>query len=265
MENKLEAVLLPITSQEIDSGRLEKFLNQFTSFTYSDLDIVICINNTNHKTPLIGYMDILNKVFKTVHILYINLSKEEDIYIFKKMSEVVPTYGYVSGPNLLFLFSIRNCKNYNTVLLLETDCILKPNWFEVTSNYVKYAGDFIISGAGYDGNMFVDVTNVDFHHVNGVAFYKTGNPDLYYLLDQVERYIIKSVNLYPILAYDIAINRTIHEKLKDIKTFHKWKVIARKVIKNTLIVNCSPSQDANITIKECNDNFPNHVILHKKF
>jgi hypothetical protein len=266
MENKLEAVLLPVTNHEIDSGRFENFVNQFSDMAYTGIDLVICINNDNHKLHLFNFLNILSPVFQSVHIAYANIPIEEDIYTLDRtLYKTVPKYGLISGPNLLFLFSIRNCSHYNTVLLLETDCMLKKNWKDVCSNYLKYCGDFLISGAGYDGDAYLDVTSSDFNHTNGVAFYKTSSPDFYKLIQAVENYIILAAPVDPIIAYDIAITRTVYYKMKDSSTYKEWKTIFRKIVKNTLILNCSLVSDKHITLYECDQNFPSHVILHKKF
>ena len=34
---------------------------------------------------------------------------------------------------------------------------------------------------------------------------------------------------------------------------------------NNIILNCSLTSDKAITVNECDQNFPSHVILHKKF
>jgi hypothetical protein len=143
--------------------------------------------------------------------------------------------------------------------------MLKKNWKDVCSNYLKYCGDFLISGAGYDGDAYLDVTSSDFNHTNGVAFYKTSSPDFYKLIQAVENYIILAAPVDPIIAYDIAITRTVYYKMKDSSTYKEWKTIFRKIVKNTLILNCSLVSDKHITLYECDQNFPSHVILHKKF
>jgi len=266
MENKLEAVLLPVTSHEIDSGRFESFITQFADMKYSGIDLVICINNDDHTTPLFKFMNILSSVFESIHIVYANIPIEDDIYTLDRtLYEIAPKYGLISGPNLLFLFSIRNCVHYNTVLLLETDCLLKKNWKDVCSNYLKYCGDFLISGAGYNGDTYLDAKSTDFNHTNGVAFYKTSHPDFTKLMNAVEEYIIDTVPDDPVLAYDIAISRALYSKMSDTAVYKDWKDIFRKIIKNTLILNCSLTSDKSITVSECDRNFPSHVILHKKF
>ena len=266
MENKLEAVLLPVTSYEIDSGRFENFVNQFSDMKYTGIDLVICINNDTHTTSLFKFINILSSVFETIHIAYANIPIEDDIYTLDRtLYDKIPKYGLISGPNILFFFSIRNCIHYNTVLLLETDCLLKKNWKEVCSNYLKYCGDFLISGAGYNGDTYLDTKSNDFNHTNGVAFYKTSNAVFTMLINAVEEYIIKNVPDDPVVAYDIAISRTLYSKMHDINIYKEWKDIFRKVIKNTLILNCSLTSDKAITVNECDQNFPSHVILHKKF
>jgi hypothetical protein len=264
MQNNLDAIILLTTSKEIDNGQFIQFAKQFANFDKSSLKFLIFINNIKHTSDIFKMIKPLSKVFKSVEVIYVNIPTEDDIYKHSyTSSDKIPDLGFASGPNILFFSAMEHCKIYNTVLLLETDCKVKHNMVTTCIKYVKNLGDFLISGARYDGDGPCNGDNTLLLHLNGVGFYRTGHPEFHSLLQNVEQYIVTYVKQKPFLAYDYAITYYLINTLTNTNARYA-KTMMRKLIPTTLIVNCSPIVDKDIHIDQVNEWFPNHVILHQK-
>jgi hypothetical protein len=210
MANKLEAVLLLTTSREIDNGQFEKFLVQFEDMSKTSLSLVINVNNYTHTTDIESLINKYTRIFKSVEVNYLNIPKEHDLYIIGGQIErkYLPELGTCAGPNILFLESIRYCVKYDTILLLETDCILKKECFDKAERFINNCGDFLICGARYDGTYYRNFLDrpAFLNHINGVAFYKTCSPEFQNLINKVELFIIDFVKTRTqFFPYDLAI------------------------------------------------------------
>ena len=265
MANKLEAVLLVTTSKEIDNGMFFKFVSQFKDMPPTNMTLVININNYTHSVDIEPYLNVYTGIFDYVEVNYLNIPKEQDVYTRKPIEvKKLPELGSCSGPNILFLESIRYCRKFDSILLLETDCIIKKDSFTIAANYVKNLGDYLISGARYDGQFASGHDNIAFfNHVNGVAFYKTCSGELQGLIDKVEQHIIDNVKTRTqFFPYDLAIMSYFftNNRLAD----HNTKIMYRKILTTTLIINLSPNSDWFYSMEYVNGHYPNHIILHKK-
>lgn len=266
----LECILIPTTTKEIDSGLFNNFIIQFYLFKKTNIDIIIIINNKTHKTDILPMLLPIKNTFKNIEVLYINIPPEEDIYIKNNKSSKIhiPPLGLMSGPNYLFLAGMRYCEKYMYTLLIETDCIIKPNCVESFNNYITYCGDFLISGSTYDGTSLMYIPSGDnFYHLNGVAIYKTGDRLFIKLINELEEYIVRTVIHQHALAYDCAFTKLVLDKISNAKNFNEnaqWRYIYKKMLKTTLIINCSLPSDKNMDIDALNSEFPSWVILHKK-
>ena len=282
---KLEAVTLLTTSNEIDRGDFEKFINgQLVNCYSTNLDLIIMINNSKHSRNIIPIITNILEKFKTIEINYIEIPREDDIYRNSTNNEkYIPELGLSSGPNILFFTAMRYCKKYSTILNLETDCILKPDCFQKLEKFVEYSGDFLIIGSSYSGaairHRFEETL---FHHTNGVALYKTGDKEFHFLINEVERNIIIKVSKkdYRGSSYDYAITEFLRLKLNSyndsqIETFFKeekgiksnlttWKLIYKKILKTNLILDFSLANDRNTPVYQIEELYPEFVILHKK-
>jgi hypothetical protein len=208
--------------------------------------------------------DIIN-VFEYVEIIYAHITYEDDIYSNVNTKGYIPELGLTSGPNILFFTALGYCTKYNTILLLETDCFLKPEVFEVLSNYVDYAGDFYISGAVYCGTHVMRMDHKYFFHLNGVAMYNTGNPLFQNFIEDVYTFMKDSIkNGDHFLPYDVGIMLYVLNLCNDNGSNFKGREIFSRLQHTRLIVNYSPHQDKDISLAEVNGKFPLHVILHKK-
>jgi hypothetical protein len=262
--NVLEAIALPVTSKEIDNKMFKRFMYQLQYIEPTELTLVIMIDNMSHKTDIMPIIEIVRPKFKSVDIGYANILPEDNIYEKNEDNiDVIPLYGLVSGPNMLFLNCMEYCKQFNTTLLLEVDCFLRKDFITKLSKYVEYSGGFIISGTTYDGdlNLFKDVP-LYLHHLNGVALYKTGDPIFHFLIEELNNFIIDETKKNPVLAYDIGLSLMINKRAIHSKD-SRWKIIFKNVIKTNYIVNLSPQVDAKT--ENIMKLYPTCVILHKKF
>jgi hypothetical protein len=261
----LEAVLLLTTSHEVNNGKFFKFCNQFLTMKKNNLRFHIFINNSNYDEEAV--LDYISKllIFRSVSIHNLNIPPELDIYIKDDVYDgEIPPLGLTSGPNRMFLDAITYCfDKFNTVLLLETDCILKQNCFEVSKAYIETISDFLISGSRYVGSSTADSFYSSFNlHLNGVAFYNTGCYEFRQLIKQLESFILKKVRDESVraLSYDYAFTLCVLEEneFKDARRF------LSKFINTTFILNCSLVSDSDITEEEINTLYPKHIIFHTK-
>ncbi len=267
IENKLECICLNTNSKEEEKYNLfiEELIKNTNKKLSKNLDFIIITNNSKF-TPEIK--DLIN-IFKEVKIINLKLNNQEDLYvpfeheeIFLSKHKIIPDYGTKSGPNLLFFNSMKLLKNYNTTLLLETDCIFSHDWLEKINNYINYSNGFLISGATYDGGVYSD-EDLMLTHINGVALYATGNCLFQSIMEHYEVYFLESVKETPNLAYDWGFNIFLKENLQKKENHNFWKFINRNYVTNKYIFNYSLKQDKEFCKKELMKIY-NYAILHKK-
>lgn len=264
--NVLEAIVLPVTTHEIDSQLFVRFVRQLRRLDSNDLTLIFMIDKIGHKLDILPIINDLSVVFKNVEIAYANILDHNNIYYREETLPPglnIPQYGLASGPNLLFFACMDLCKRFNTTLLLELDCFFKPNFIETLQLYCKHSGGFLISGSSYDGISLYSYTSPDFHHINGVALYKTGDPLFHYLIEQLQTFIIETVKEHPMLPYDVAITRMIYRNIILERTRGEWKRLYKQILKTPFIVNLSPARDADT--EDIIDHYPSAMIIHKKF
>jgi len=262
----LEAVALLTTSKEIDSGMLERFDKQFQTMQPNCLNCIIFINNIFHKKQLLTCVPNMSRIFKSIEVIYVNIATSDDIYKFSRENlPSIPELGLIAGPNIMFFSAIEYCYKYENTLVLETDCILKSDVFEILEKYVQTAGHFYVSGAIYCGSVPMRGDHRFFTHLNGVAIYKTGDPGFQDFMAKVYNYIIAAVkNGDIVMPYDCAISLYVSNMFSVPETVIRGKILYSKLIHNNLIVNFSPGNDKHISMQYIEDNFPGNVIVHKK-
>ena len=270
LSNYLETVLLLTTSKEINNGQFYSFIKQFSKMKYNGLKLCIFINNSEYDENIFNEKVKLINIFSVIDVIILNIKTEDDMYILssKDIPLLIPELGLMAGPNIMFFNAIKYSYKYQSVLLLETDCILKSNCFEILKKYVMQLSDYIISGSRYLGNCVgtKNMHEIINNHLNGVAIYNTSSNDLKYLIEKTELYIKYNVefNKKYFLPYDLALSLVLQDNYLDDKEFIYHRRLLSKFINNTFIINCSPINDKNITVEEINEIYPNHVILHKK-
>lgn len=261
---KLEAIILNITSNEIDTNIFKTFLTQFSDMKYTDIDCVIYINNRNHTMPLTDIVTPLATVFAKVEVFYLNIDPKDDVYIKYNQEHIgnyLPKYGYISGPNIMFLHAMRKSRKYNTVLLLECDCLLKQSFITDLEMFTRFSGGFLIAGTCYDGFQPFDPLSVDSYHVNGVALYHTGSPVFQTLIDDLDEYIKVQCKTSPRVPFDTALYRMVSSNV--VLNPRKWKLILRNIIRTTFIMNLSVDKDAEVEYDK--EYYNRSSVIHIKF
>jgi hypothetical protein len=277
VHNSLDAIVLVTTFKESISQRFTKFLEHLVSVTTSpskDIDFVI---SSNASMPIEhSILQKLKYLFKEVKLHAQQIPKQDDIYESDAVpfasSPYIPEMGRTSGPNILFLNTMNYCRQYNTVLVLETDCILYNSWIEKCKNYTNNCEYFLLSGTTYDGipTSVSEKNLVNFLHINGVAFYKTGSSVFQYVMLQLEEFIKDSVSRkvrQGRVPYDLAITEMILSRIANTPTvgaYNFWRCVYRYILKNTLIVNASCERDTEVKPSDLLAIHKNCVILHKK-
>jgi len=279
-QNVLEAMVLLVTSKEINDGRFTTFVKQLADIPWCDLTFVIMTNNTSHK-PIGKDVELIMNKFKAIEVISVDILPFDDIYmltnpvtkpqrkhiLFHKYvptTTVIPKYGNASGPNMMFLSAMDYCRKFNTTLLIETDCIVKPDFLTKLSLFTEYSGGFLIAGSTYDGTRYSSPNTLGFFHLNGVALYNTGSKEFQTLVQNVDAYIVEHVKKETFVAYDYAITQMVLNYILDHSKHAKWKHIYKQLIKTNYIVNMSTIEDKEVSVAHVNKLYPNHVILHKK-
>lgn len=270
--NILECVCLLTTNKEIDGPQYQKFI-----------DRLIANTNKNKITKQIDFKIITNKklrnkldlsklqnIFANVELINLDLPSKDDVYISHLLpNQELPKYGLKSGPNISFFNTIKKMHNYNTILMLETDCFLRDDWINNIYNYVKYANGFLISGATYDGKVVTKAGSVMMNHINGgTALYAAGNELLQKTIDLLFIFLQHQIaHDMPGLAYDYAfklmIDNNINNSYYKIEDREIWQFINRNYLPCKLIVNCSTPIDKDLDKNELMIKY-NYSILHQK-
>ena len=255
---KLECIALLTTTFEVANGRVERFFERLQLTEKYDLDFIIFVN----KGVNIPGIETLVPYFNNVFVISTEIAEKDDVRVD---SAAGLEYGGCSGPNILFLKSMKFCERYNTTLVIETDCLLQPSWLDSCINYVKYSGSFLIAGSNYYGKVQLDVNVTGlFEHVNGVAFYNTGSQYFKTLIDTTICFIKENAMRGTSYAYDVAIYECVLSLIRTKQDVSFWTYIYHNIIKTTLIVNFSLPIDASTPLSEITDKFPMAVIIHKK-
>lgn len=271
--NNLECVCLLTTQKEISSNKFKNFVLQIIDQTEKNsitknIDFRIILNKKKKNQSL--NISKLKNIFCNIDVVDLNLSSSEDIYIDKlKESEQLPKYGLKSGPNHMFFRTIEQNKNYNTTLLLETDCLLKNNWLNNLYHYTKYANGFLVSGAIYDGTIFTKAGSAMMNHINGgTALYATGNHILQKITILLAKFLEQQIqHNMPGLAYDYALKLLIDHNINSSHNSPKereiWQFINRNYLPCKLIINCSTDLDSILNIDHLIKKY-NYSVLHIK-
>lgn len=283
--NHWDAIALMTTLHELGTdpsgqSRGEVFLRRLLDSFEAPVDksFYLCVNRGPIPDPIQALLEQLKPLVRSVEVLDLAIPVEDDVYGPPPPGSSVPKGGDVSGPNLLFLGTARAlAQKHTTALFLETDCFLKKGWIQTLDGYVQHAGKFLIAGAKYDGTlMWGDIPFVN--HLNGVAFYKVGSPVLQRVLDKVQTFIERRVQLGELNhAYDMAIGDCVLDYLayymKDTllystqpvycQYFCFWRYVNRMMVSTTHIVNASVKADQNLTLPFL-ESLYNGVIVHRK-
>jgi hypothetical protein len=259
MENKpiLECVVITTTSQEISTGKLNLLIDVLCEEPRNSLDLIIFVNNNFYDKLKINR--IFSSNFNKVTIVNLNIHPSDDIYVrqITKKVEYVPKYGLINGPNTMFFEIIKYCKHYDTIILLEYDCIVEKYFTLKCKDYVNSNPPFLISGSKYLGGVSLDKKIND--HLNGVAFYRTGSQELQDIIEDFRIFLIYKVKhtLLNYIAYDVGL-------CDFIKKNYQYLIDNELYRTTDLIVNYSLESDKFTPINSIRIKHPNCAIIHKK-
>lgn len=281
-KNKLEAICLLSTGKETKELKNHIIDQILTNTTQKDLkfstklDFIIC-NSCNYTKKF--DIDKINHIFRTVKYSNIQINNNQDFYFHPEQIASITDeqkkkycwdYGQKSGPNYCFFRALEKMKKYNSVLFLESDCFLKPNWVYQLYNYTINCNGFWISGTKYSGTVKSsnsDYLNILDNHINGgTCLYATGDKNFQNLMKLTEDFlkfiVYEEAPHYP---YDYIIPVMIWSLKKlDVKNSYQLaKIIDNYYCSNNLLYNFSTNIDSEIDIKEI-DKLYNYYVLHKK-
>lgn len=270
--NKLEAIALLVTGQEITNGQFVCMTEQIIqNLQEHDLNQIIA-QNIDFKILVTQYNVILNeaaiklkKYFCNVFIEYIDIPEEYDFYNSPKSNSNYK-YGLKSGPNYCFFKVFDYLAIYNTTLFLECDCILLDNWLHRIYYYVEYSGQFWISGSSYDGFNIEPYHHIVNQHINGgTGLYATGNKNFINFInccfDLLPFYVEKYSKGIP---YDYCIYQIIEDYFNfDHSNRSLWQFIKKNYLLNNLIMNYSTIKDISVDISLITKKY-SPAIIHKK-
>lgn len=263
----LEAVILITNSYELNSERFNTFIKQFEN-EQSDLDFLIFTNKPRDIQTLEFRKRVYESTrgFRKVELICLNIPAEDDVDIknHKRLGmQKIPALGLSSGPNITFFSAMNYCSKYDSVLLLEVDCLLR-GYLDSLQKYTECMGDFLISGGLYDGKTFSgNIQSPSHTHLSSVGIYKTSSPELQNLLQEVEKWIPGNVDKYKRVPYDISITMFLHESINKNDGGY-YRNILRKMIPTTLILNYSNEVDLELDFNSIDKLFPSHKILYIK-
>ena len=270
--NHLECVALLVTDIEIEKGHYIEFINRLLNNTNKKeskrIDFKIIINKIRDNNSIdIGN---LKELFRSVEIVNLNLSPEDDLYIRDDSKlENTPSHGRKSGPNVMFYRAMKICKQYNTTLLLETDCFFRTSWLQKLKDFINHSNGFWISGAIYDGAILTKAESEISTHINGgVGLYATGNETFQLFIDKSELFLIEEIKNGSVgLAYDVSIktyiNHIMNTNIAKNEDILVAKFINRQYLPNKIIGNFSTPKDTIISLEQISEAY-NYYIIHKK-
>lgn len=225
----LEAVCIPTIKKELDNllanfdlwDRAGYFPLGLNSKLFGKIDLHILfdfaqddeiVEKINSKYLSTLY---LKNVFKSIKITFLDIPIELNAYERDKNN--VDVFRKI-GPNIHFLMSMLQCKEYKYIFFMETDCTpIKQNWLEDINKYIVDNPDFLIAGSY--AIPFLDTIDPSLGlHINGNALYATGHnkfkpfledvliPSLFYLMiDLKDRHIAYDCVISKILSLGLSL------------------------------------------------------------
>jgi hypothetical protein len=174
-------------------------------------------------------------------------------------------YGLKAAPNYHFFEVMPALSQYNTTLLLETDCYLGDDWLARLAAYAKSAGGFWISGATYSGVHVNAQAHRHSSHINGgTSLYAVGHKGFQQFLKFCRHIAPKYFQIAPWVPYDCLIDQIIHDHYDyDLSQRAMWQFIAAQYKPVNLILNYSPERDRGLCHQKLKAH-TNYAILHKK-
>jgi hypothetical protein len=273
--NKL-SVFLMSTQREYLDGSVERCLRKYFESNASPqykIDLQITFN----KGKLSEYsgLDFLTK-FKNLNNVYIstlNLSGLDDFYaptpqaMRESNLSSTPKLGGSTGPNNLFYKSFdRFCDlDYRDYLLIEVDSQpVTDNWIDKLVDYCDNK-QFLIAGSTYKGKQTLPIYEEWTGHLNGIALYRN-SPFLKAFIQESKKLIEFNVNhkINNFISFDVAMHK-LYSGLFGRQHCHDPFKSENHLINCPVISNFSLPIDSDTTIESVKEQYPQTIILHKKW
>lgn len=191
----LEAVVVPLTRTECDKLIRNLKILDLPAFMPLRLDSVLvgrialhlffdCEYSQEIVSRLESYWEksrFLRIIFGSIKVTFLGIPDELNFYIKDASAVDRPRK---MGPNVQFLAMMNECREYQYVFLMETDCIpAKANWLSDLESECRSASRCWIAGSHL--NALHDVDPAFAMQINGNALYATGEASFRAFLDKV--------------------------------------------------------------------------------
>lgn len=264
------------TQREYLDGSVERCLRKYFESNASPqykIDLQITFN----KGKLSEYsgLGFLTK-FKNLNNVYIstlNLSGLDDFYaptpqaMRESNLSSTPNLGGSTGPNNLFYKSFDRFYelDYRDYLLIEVDSQpVTDNWIDKLVDYCDN-NQFLIAGSTYKGKQTLPIYEEWTGHLNGIALYRN-SPFLKTFIQESKKLIEFNVNhkINNFISFDVAMHK-LYSGLFGRQHCHYPLQPQNHLIDSPIISNFSLPIDAKTTIESVKKQYPQTIILHKKW
>lgn len=223
----IDAVFIQSCTKELKSGRLLNFLSQPAIQSINIPKILFLDNNFNNDVSGNLLFDFIKSNNLKIEIVSVvdNFALNKTSYTFQ------------------FLINYK-AKEFKKILLLETDCSLKPGFIKKIMRDMRNIKnhDWFLYGSYYYGQMSIAFKD----HINGVAIYNRNKN----FLNLINKALIEAANYKNNENYDFILHKAIYSQFG-----------LSKYIDSQYIVNISPDCDINLNYKKIK---PKSVIIHQK-
>jgi len=159
----------------------------------------------------------LRSCFRRMEVTFLAIPEDLNHYVRDPRQRDIPRK---MGPNLHFLATMRACRTYRFVQLMETDCVpAKADWVTDLDAICRARDPFWIAGASVPALGALDPRMA--HHINGNALYATGDKGFQEFLDRTFlpalRHLLIERGDHD-LAYDCLLERLVALKPEDDET-----------------------------------------------
>lgn len=188
----------------------------------------------------------LKNMFHSLKITFLDIPSELNKYVRDKEKKRV--FRKI-GPNIHFFMSMEQCKEYEYIFFMETDCTpVKQNWMEHLNTYILGNSEVLIAGSL--PTPFNENIDPAFGlHMNGNAIYATGSskfqklikevwlPSLLHLMTHYEDYHI-AYDCVLSKVYSLGLSQRIQKNLGAVKDEEVSKLYLKLLDYSAFIHSC---------------------------
>lgn len=265
-----------LTRREYLSGEAHRCLDSYFKHQSSidkKIDVIVSINNGKK----IDYIDLLKYQFcenvNKVSIQCNNLEGLDDLYARtpKELQELnltkIPELGGSAGPNHLFFNTMIPLMDleYKDYLMIESDTQpITDYWIDDLINYCD-SNKFMIAGSVYKGKQALPPYEPWTGHLNGVAIYRRSNFLKCFLHLSKETIIYRIANnKNHFISFDVGMHNFLGTLIGK-KYFAHPDFPEYHLVNSQIISNFSLPIDSDTTIESVKKQYPETIILHKKW